>query len=688
MDYLDDIKMGTSPSYLTPEEEKIIMRLFLNASESSVDPAIKKSVLNFEQDVYEMFVLNYLKQNNIGEDILIKNINNRMTKNRESLDKILKEYFGDGEHLDYLKKIFDKKLNDPKYLDPLDKMTYTGGKTVDEFLKGDGTSLSQDELKVLIKKVNEAKLSDKELKAWAEAAKKDQAFFSEFGQMLTKSAETLKEEINILSVAFKREIENEKFLLLSPELQEQLIAAYTTKITSKLNSLDSKIAGESLKLMKQGDLPPQIITFLSQGQNKETTFLYLKRFYNLRPEDEITTLKEEINESFKSVLKSSLELMSTTYTKLIREGGPFRQRFVNLARSYDIRTDLGTYFFTNQFLGVRRFTDFAIRQNLFASGQSFSKRFAKYGTLLAMSYIGYMVFAAGRALIEGILFGSFKLLWNRISPGEDYDFNIDKYSTQESLIAILVAMTVDSFKDQFLSFFTSDGEDKNKIWNAILAMLPTLGLTSVQNSMAAKIAELLTGKNVNSALEEIPRILLAFEEGTVSSDEVKEELETETGKKVPEMTEEQKNDNKVNEKKSTITNSISGHYFRAVNYPEVTLGAKVTTTQKEKLLSKISYEGKPGTYDENQFYINLDGKKYRYMNSDTVESPDGQKQMRVASLGKDLWENRFIMDLNKKIITETLGLKTNSVKNFSSKKQKIVISEEQLEKLLIKLNKK
>ena len=46
------------------------------------------------------------------------------------------------------------------------------------------------------------------------------------------------------------------------------------------------------------------------------------------------------------------------------------------------------------------------------------------------------------------------------------------------------------------------------------------------------------------------------------------------------------------------------------------------------------------------------------------------------------------MKISKKIISESLGVDKKNVKTFSTKKQNIVLTEEQLEKLLIKLNKK
>jgi len=46
------------------------------------------------------------------------------------------------------------------------------------------------------------------------------------------------------------------------------------------------------------------------------------------------------------------------------------------------------------------------------------------------------------------------------------------------------------------------------------------------------------------------------------------------------------------------------------------------------------------------------------------------------------------MKIEKKIINESLGLKSRPYESFSTKKQNIVITEKQLEKLLEKLQKK
>jgi hypothetical protein len=44
------------------------------------------------------------------------------------------------------------------------------------------------------------------------------------------------------------------------------------------------------------------------------------------------------------------------------------------------------------------------------------------------------------------------------------------------------------------------------------------------------------------------------------------------------------------------------------------------------------------------------------------------------------------MEFKKKILSESLNLKTNKVKTFSEKPQNIVITEEQLERLIEKVN--
>jgi hypothetical protein len=46
------------------------------------------------------------------------------------------------------------------------------------------------------------------------------------------------------------------------------------------------------------------------------------------------------------------------------------------------------------------------------------------------------------------------------------------------------------------------------------------------------------------------------------------------------------------------------------------------------------------------------------------------------------------MKIEKKLVNESLGLKSENFKTFSKKKQNIVLTEEQLEKLLLKLSKK
>jgi hypothetical protein len=45
------------------------------------------------------------------------------------------------------------------------------------------------------------------------------------------------------------------------------------------------------------------------------------------------------------------------------------------------------------------------------------------------------------------------------------------------------------------------------------------------------------------------------------------------------------------------------------------------------------------------------------------------------------------MKIEKKLINESLGLDVKNIKTFSKKKQNIIITEEQLEKLLSKLKK-
>lgn len=49
---------------------------------------------------------------------------------------------------------------------------------------------------------------------------------------------------------------------------------------------------------------------------------------------------------------------------------------------------------------------------------------------------------------------------------------------------------------------------------------------------------------------------------------------------------------------------------------------------------------------------------------------------------------KIIMKIEKKLIKETFNIKEENRKTFSNKKQNIIISESQLEMLLVKLNKK
>jgi hypothetical protein len=658
---------------LTKSQEDILLRIFKNNFPTADPDTYNK----FVDGLYSDLVLPILKTGNQSEDVFLKGMKKRID-NGESLDDILTDLGFDSEVLPFITKKMKEKLT--KNIDPLDPLVYTGGKNIDDFMEG----LSPIEKQ----RIKSAKLSEKQIDEWAKAAEKDVAFFSEFTATIFKSKEVLLQELDDISVAFKNTISSESFINMTDEAKEKIIKAYSTKFSSKLNSLQSKLPADATKkLLDSGVYPPEMVNFI-KGAKDDDVLLYLKRFWKIRPEESVS-YKSEIFDSLKQTWSDSLKIYSETITKFITTKGGVKTRFLASLNTLDPRSTLGSYFFTNQFLGIKRFTDFAIKKGIFRSGQTKMGMLKNYSTLLVMSFGGYCVFAICRTAV-GMAIDTMKLIWNNLVDGKwleekGYTFNLSDFTNVENIGFFLGESAIQNLSEQFISMFDGDDESKSWIRKVIAAGFPSFGLTTIQNSLFSKLIFTLTGKEVNTAYELILNFIAGGTAGefTDSKDEAEKELETETGEKLP--TQEETNIKAVNDYKNRIFENLKSNYWRTIAYPELSYGAEPTEKEEENLKNKIFYDGESGTFDDKKFYVLLDGQKYYYRTDDRFIKPDGG-EVEWEALGKKLYEKK-IMNIDKKIILETLGFRKTQIKNFSNKKQNIILTESQLEKLLLKLKK-
>jgi hypothetical protein len=678
---------------LSDDEFEILRNGFFKiAKESAVGTPLRTSYDNIVDDIYTSVMTTQLKLIGKSEKEFLE-----LLKTEKNIDEILDGFSLDSTYRKLLKeKILSRMKGEGK---ALDLMIYSGGKTLDDILADPMISAAEKA------RIKAAGITDEMIESWYKAAETNAALFKqEFLLALKKSKEEIELELNAISIQFRKTIDSPSFLESPIEYQQKVIQAHTTKFTATLNALSTKGGDDVISLMKKGSYPPEMIDFLEKAK-KSDTLLYLKRFWNINGEDAVKGFIGEMKATLLQITKDAWAIYTTGIKKIIfsTEGGwgkGLLKRAKDAAKDYDPRTSMGTYFFTNQFMGITNFMNFAIRQKLFKSGSSFLTKSKKFAQLLALSYAGYIIFAVARSIVE-TAFTALGLAWNNLFapliPSESLrdQFTITSIPLLENtnLFTILGAEFGDTFMDQFTSFFDGDNEDKTSIKDMILATLPTLGLTSFQNSVVAQIIEKITGKDIDS----VPEITAEFIWGVIhgfmpdGEEDSKKELEEATGNAVPEITPEMKYNTEVERIISNISNQLNSLYFRAKNDRGVFPGE----VEKKKLLEKIKYDGTYSTTDPEvdytKFYIEVGGKKYFFPKVEDVTGTkwnvDGTEVgwLQDPNLKLKLWEENYMKKLEKKIINEVLNLNTYNKKTYSSKKQNIILTESQLQNLMLKL---
>jgi hypothetical protein len=123
------------------------------------------------------------------------------------------------------------------------------------------------------------------------------------------------------------------------------------------------------------------------------------------------------------------------------------------------------------------------------------------------------------------------------------------------------------------------------------------------------------------------------------------------------------NNIKVKEYKNTIVDGLNNRYYIFTNKE---IGTMPSTEERVKLFNKIKYEGKPGTFEQDKFFITINGKKYKFVDNTFYEDPTTGKQGNWKDLGGRLYENKtnIMKDLLKKIILEEEEERTLKMKDW------------------------
>ena len=126
------------------------------------------------------------------------------------------------------------------------------------------------------------------------------------------------------------------------------------------------------------------------------------------------------------------------------------------------------------------------------------------------------------------------------------------------------------------------------------------------------------------------------------------------------------NSKKVEDYRNYILDKLNMLYYDLTNQPSK-IGEEPSSEESDRLFKKIIYDGKPGTYDENKFYILINGKKYKYVdNTYYIDPTTGEKKV-WKTLGKRLYENKI-----------------NDMKNYVNKIKKIILEQEEEKTLKMK----
>lgn len=339
-------------------------------------------------------------------------------------------------------------------------------------------------------------LDEKQIKNFNKVISTSTRYWYKFTQAFRKSVDDFRLEVEGLSKGYLEQLSNVK----NVEEAKALANAYAVQISNKLSLMEMKLKGSAIELLEEEGIPTDVLDIL---RNDQEQFFKLFR-------DGIAVAERNGFEVSKFI-----DFMGESITNNLKELGTFfktlfSKEFVNAIKHlFDPKTDLGIWFYTNQWAGLNKLFHLAVKtgalQNkkaalewilkaLFATNVGYLVGWGtKAGLLSAWEIIGKPIYnmSVGNLLNFGCE------LMNKIKPG----FNCDKFYLEEKKFGEGVDNTVES---ALINEFWTEGigvmmdqYEKQPVYSSAMRLMPVVNYVETwRHSMFAKGIESVTNRQL------------------------------------------------------------------------------------------------------------------------------------------------------------------------------------------------
>ena len=355
-------------------------------------------------------------------------------------------------------------------------------KNYDQFKKGEFKST------VYPKKpdVPTIKLTNRQIANFKKVVSTSSRYWNNIYQVFTKNLDDLRLDIEGLSKGYIESCKN----TTDPEQLKDLANAYAVQISNKLSLMESKMKNSALDLLEEEGIPDEVLQVLKNDQN---TFFKMFRESIQASDETVSGYVDLITES----ITRNFQEISTFIKKLFSKNA-----FDAVKHLLNPRSDLGTWFYTNQWAGLNKLFQLAVKNGAFESNKAFWTKFIP--KVLIATNIGFLTGWLAKAGLMTIVEEVFKPLYNltfgslhcalmkffgKATNCDDFKFDMgEKKSLEYALLSRFVSESIEPIGEQY---------KESPSASAIFRLLPIINyLETYRHSMATKVVEGITGREL------------------------------------------------------------------------------------------------------------------------------------------------------------------------------------------------
>lgn len=368
--------------------------------------------------------------------------------------------------------------------DPLEREVLfpTFKKNYDQYKKGDFKSTVYPK-----KNVDDITLSNRQIANFKKVVSTSSRYWNNISQAWTKNLDELRLDIEGLSKGYLQSIKNTS----DPEQLKDIANAYSVQISNKLSLMEAKMKGSAIELLEEEGIPDDIIKILRNDQN---TFYKLFRESLQKGSGSVDEYVDLITESIQRNFKEITTFLRNLFS---------RNFFDAVKHLINPRTDLGTWFYTNQWAGLNKLFHLAVKNGAFESKKAFFTKFLpKVMIATNIGYLtGWLIKSGLVTIFEEVLkpfynvsFGNLFcgimiLVKNKDVDCDDYKFDIDKTKSIER--AFISRMIDESWA------VMSEQYSKKPITSTVSRLTPIFNYAETyRHSMFIKFLEGITGRKI------------------------------------------------------------------------------------------------------------------------------------------------------------------------------------------------